>query len=154
MELFKSLSSDHMYVRFSLPADDAMVYLFPEWSMGAAAWKNRDAGMVRVVNVAAVLQKARCRGTGRAVLKIADPQIPENNASFAVAYRDGQAVRVEKTEETPDAELPINVFSALISGVCSLDAAVQWMPGVKIFGQKEALEGIFFQKPLLICDYF
>lgn len=88
------------------------------------------------------------------MLKIADPQIPENNASFAVAYRDGQAVRVEKTEETPDAELPINVFSALISGVCSLDAAVQWMPGVKIFGQKEALEGIFFQKPLLICDYF
>ena len=59
MGLYKSMASDHRYVKFHLPADPAMAYLLPEWSMGAASWSVAPAGMVRVVNVERALQKAR-----------------------------------------------------------------------------------------------
>ena len=60
MRLFKSLSSDHRFVKFSTPANPAMQYFMPEWSLGAVSWSVQSAGMVRVVNV-----KSGQRGAGR-----------------------------------------------------------------------------------------
>lgn len=154
MGLFKSLSSDHTLVKFMLPASAAMQYLMPEWSMGAASWSVQPAGMVRAVNAESVLKKARYAGDGSVVLRIADPQIEENNRSFAVRFSENRAVSVEETREPPDAVLSIPAFSALISGVCDLPEAAEWMNGLEVRRQADVLSRVFYRKPLMIVDYF
>lgn len=152
--LFGALASDHRYVKFPLPGEPGLAHLLPEWSLGAAEWKLVPAGMVRVANVESVLQKAKYLGSGEVVLEISDSQIPENTGVFHVAFQNGGAVTVEKTQLAPDVSLPISVFSALIAGVCAWDEAVRWMPGVTVHRQRQALEGIFYRKPLYLVDYF
>lgn len=153
MSLFKSLSADHALVKFSLPASEAMEYLFPEWSMGAAVCSLQPAGMVRVVNAESVLRKAAYAGSGSVVLRIRDPQIPENDRTFAVRFSQGKAVSVEETREDPDAVLSIAAFSALMTGVCDFRDAAEWMDGLEV-RRPEALPQVFYRKPLMIVDYF
>lgn len=153
MHLFKSLSADHMLVKFSLPDSEAMTYLLPEWSMGAAAGTLQPAGMVRAVNAAGVLKKAAYRGSGSAVLRLQDPQIPENDRTFAIRFSHGEAVSVEETREEADAVLSIAAFSALITGACDFREAEAWMDGLEV-RRPEALPQIFYRKPLMIVDYF
>ena len=86
MRLYKSLSSDHRFVKFSTPANPAMQYFMPEWSLGAVSWSVQSAGMVRAVNVKSVLEKARYIGSGTVCVAVQDSQIPENNDSFAVTF--------------------------------------------------------------------
>lgn len=154
MHLFKSLASDHRYVKFSLPALPAMQYLMPEWSLGAARWEVQPAGMVRVVNVERVLKKARYIGSGSITLKILDPQIEQNNASFAVRFREGCGVSVEKTMAPPDACLSIPTFSALIAGVCDFAEAAAWFGGLEVQNPNACFSQVFYRKMLMIADYF
>lgn len=155
LELFKSLSADHRYAKFLTPAQPGLQYLMPEWSLGAAHWElQASQGMVRVVNVASVLKKARYLGSGSAVIAVTDPQIRENNGSFAVTFRDGKAVSVEKTDARPDAAFTISAFSALIAGVCDFDEAGDSFSGLDILTDNSSLRQIFYRKPLMIVDYF
>lgn len=154
MGLFKSLSSDHRFVKFTLPTQAAMQYLMPEWSMGAVSWAVQDAGMVRVVNVKSVLEKAAYAGDGAVTLQIFDNQIAQNNKTFAVSFAGGRAAGVKETAAAPDAALSIAAFSALISGVCDFAGAEQWMDGVEVRQNAAALPQVFYRKPLMIADYF
>ena len=154
MAIFKSLATDHMFVKFTLPAKENMEYLFPEWAMGAAQWSIENAGMVRVVNVENVLKKAAYKGTGSFAVQIKDAHIEKNSGVYSVHFQNGRAVTVEKKMENPDIVLDINTFSALISGVCSFEEAQMWMPGVKALSGEETLSQVFYKKPLMIVDYF
>ena len=154
MNLFKSLSSDHRAVKFALPADPAMQYLLPEWSLGAASWSIQPAGMARVVNVKRVLEKAAYHGEGSVVLAVRDPQIAENNRRFAVRFAGGRAVSVEETQETPDAALSISALSALVCGVCDFADAAKWMEGIQVCRPSGALPQVFYRKPMMIADFF
>lgn len=154
MGLFKSLSSDHMLVKFTLPAVASMQYLLPEWSLGAVAWSTQPAGMVRVVNVENVLKKAKYAGGGSVVLRIQDPQIKENDRTFAIRFIDGRAVSVEETRTEPDAVLSIAAFSALIAGVCDFADAAEWMDGLEVRRAADALSQVFYRKPMMIVDFF
>lgn len=153
MSLFKSLSADHAIVKFSLPVAETMQYLFPEWSMGAAVCSLQPTGMVRVVNAKDVLKKAAYAGSGSTVLRIRDPQIPENDRIFAIRFSQGKAVSVEEAQGEADAVLSIAAFSALITGACDFRDAVEWMDGLEV-RRPEALPQVFYRKPLMITDYF
>ena len=154
MHVFQSMSSDHQFVKFDIPSVPSTGYLMPEWSMGAAQWALWGAGMVRVVNVESVLKKAKYLGTGRVVLEIQDPQIPENNGRFQVDFQDGKALSVARTEAAPDSSMRINIFSALISGVSDLASAMAYMPDLTVTGHESDLAKVFYPKPLMIADYF
>lgn len=154
MQLFKSMSSDHMFVKFFLPVSVAFQYLMPEWSLGAVQWSVQPGGMVRVINVKRVLEKARYLGSGSAILKIQDPQIAENNRTYAVRFSEGRAVSVEDTRKEPDVILSISTFSVLISGVCDFTDTKDWLEGMEILKPDACLSQIFFRKPMMIVDYF
>ena len=154
MNLFKSLSADHMLVKFSLPAFTSMEYLFPEWAMGAANWSIMNAGMVRVINVEKILKMATYQGTGSVCVQIQDNHIEENSGVYRIVFENNKAVTVEKCQESPDAELSIAAFSSLISGTMDLDSAGSWMNGVKILKDNPCLKQIFYRKPMMIVDYF
>lgn len=154
MNLFKSLSADHVFVKFSLPAKCDIEYLLPEWAMGAATWSIQNAGMVRVINVKSALEMARYHGSGSLVLQILDSQIPENNNTFAIMFKDGHCESVRNTNTAPDTILQISTFSALLSGVTDFDSASMWMNGLTIVNENPALHQMFYKKPMMIADYF
>lgn len=154
LEIFRSLSADHRYARFELPDEPALFYLLPEWSLGAVEWTVKSAGMVRVVNVRSVLEKARYQGSGELRLRIRDALINENDGCFYVRFIDGRAELVEPTKAKSDAELEISAFSALIAGVCDFAEAADWMCGVQITHPEAPLSALFYRKPLMITDYF
>ena len=154
MGLLKSLGTDHMYAKFFLPAECSLEYLFPEWSLGAFQASLCNAGMVRVINAESVLRKAAYRGSGQVVLEIRDPQIGANSGRFRVCFENGAAVCVVRTEDIPDAILTIPAFSALMAGVSDLRDAEAWMPGLEICNAAAPLSGVFYRKPMMICDSF
>lgn len=154
MNLFKSLSADHKYVKFVLPNIPAMQYLCPEWSLGAIHWTLQPAGMVRVINVQSVLEQARYQGSGRAVLEIRDRQIPQNNRRFAVTFENGNASSVVPDQGCADAVLDIAAFSALMAGVWDFDETKHWMGGLEIQSHNPCLGQVFYRKPMMLADYF
>lgn len=155
MGLFKSLSTDHACVKFQTPAIPALQYLLPEWSLGAVKWELlHNAGMVRVVNVRRVLEKARYLGSGGIRLQINDPQIPENNGCFHVVFAGGKAISVEANAADADAVLTISTFSALIAGVCGWEDARLTFSGLEVKQENPCLPQIFYRKPMMITDYF
>lgn len=154
MSLFKSLAADHRYVKFQLPANQAMQYLCPEWSFGAAQWSVERGGMVRVVNVGKVLEKARYIGSGSVTLEVRDPQIEQNNRKFHVIFREGKALSVEPTEAEADAALEISAFSTLIAGSMDFADAQEWLDGIAVKNPAACLDRVFYRKNLMIVDYF
>ena len=153
MRLFKSLSSDHRFVKFSTPANPAMQYFMPEWSLGAVSWSVQSAGMVRAVNVESVLKKARYIGSGSVCVAVQDGQIPENNDSFTVTFADGRAVSVARGGEA-DVVMTAPTFSALITGIGDFAEARAAFPGLEVRKENPCLSQVFFRKPLMIADYF
>lgn len=153
MRLYKSLSSDHRFVKFSTPANPAMQYFMPEWSLGAVSWSVQSAGMVRAVNVKSVLEKARYIGSGTVCVAVQDSQIPENNDSFAVTFADGRAESVTRGGEA-DVVMTVPTFSALIAGVWDFAEARGALPGLEVKRENPCLNQVFFRKPLMIADYF
>ena len=150
MMIFKSLSSDHRFVKFTLPAGEGLEYLCPEWAMGAAMWSVQNAGMVRVINAESVLRKASYHGSGSLNLRILDPHIPENDHCYHVAFIDGKADAVEITQDAPDVTVTMPAFSALISGAGN----PTWVSGVDIHRDNMGIYQIFHKKPMMIADYF
>ncbi|MCQ2558125.1 MAG: GNAT family N-acetyltransferase [Oscillospiraceae bacterium] len=154
MHLFKSLASDHRYVKFTLPNTPAMRYLLPEWSLGAVIWATEAAGMVRAVNVRRLLEKAAYLGSGCIRLKICDEQIPQNNGCFRVEFCSGRAISVQPCSDEPDLSLGVAAFSALICGVSDFSSAAQWMPGIQVHDPQAPCSSLFYPKPMMIADYF
>lgn len=154
LQLFRVQASDHRYVKFPMPDDGSLRYLLPEWSLGAASWETAPAGMVRVIRVREVLEKAACLGSGEAVLQIEDPWIGENDGCFRISFEDGKVLGAQKTDCAPDVKLTIPAFSALITGTCDFADARKWMDGIEVLHENPALEQLFHKKPLFISDYF
>ena len=152
--VFKSLSSDHRFAKFSLPSDPALPYLLGEWSLGAAGFSLEPAGMVRAVNARVLLLCAAYRGSGSLRLQLRDPLIPENNGVFRIRFSEGKAVSIERTEEKPDAAMEIGAFSALLAGVCDFPGAGEWMDGLEIFEPSAPFERVFYRKRLMITQFF
>ncbi len=154
MRLYKSLSSDHRFVKFSTARQPRPCSIFyAGWSLGAVSWSVQSAGMVRAVNVKSVLEKARYIGSGTVCVAVQDSQIPENNDSFAVTFADGRAKSVTRGGEA-DVVMTVPTFSALIAGVWDFTEARGALPGLEVKRENPCLNQVFFRKPLMIADYF
>ena len=154
MQLFKTMCADYRFVKFFTPADPALQYLMPEWSLSAAKWElTASCGMVRAVNVLSILKKARYIGDGHLILAISDKQIPENNGTFSLEFAGGKAISAEKSEQSPDISMDVAAFSALIAGVLDFDSARQVFSHMEVRRESSARQ-VFYRKPLMIADYF
>lgn len=154
MNLFQSLAADHKYVKFQLPYNPAMQYLFSEWSFGAVQWSVERGGMVRVVNVAEVLKKARYLGSGALTTEVKDKQIEPNNRRFHVVFESGRAVSVREADADPDIVMEIPAFSTLIAGTMDFADAMNFLDGVVVKNPNPCFSQVFYRKDLMIVDYF
>lgn len=154
MQLFKSMAANYQLVKFELPGLPGMLHLLPEVSLGMADIRVASPGMVRVVNVRSVLQKAKYRGNGRIALQILDPQVPENNKTFALTFAGGKAVSVSETEEAPDAVMDIAAFSSMIVGSCDFEDGKNQFSGLTVCNENACFDQVFYSKKLLIQEHF
>lgn len=153
MNLMRSLASDHEFLTFVLPTDQSIVPLFPEWSMGAGKRELLHSGMVRVINVEKVLTMAKYKGDGDIVIEVSDAIIPQNNNRFYINYKDGEALLVTPTKESPHIVLGIQDFSRLITGACDT-SDIPFMELVQINSTLDKIAPVFYKKPVLITEYF
>lgn len=155
MYLFKSMASDHRFVKFQTPYEPSLQYLMAEWSLGAAKWSvHANAGMIRVINVKRILEKARYIGSGKLTIGIRDSIITENNGTFALEFQNGRAVTVQQTFAEPDIDLTISAFSALIAGVSDFAGVAAWLIGLTVRNPDAPFSQVFYRKPMMIVDYF
>lgn len=152
LALLARLSADHSHATMTLPEDIDLRGLLPEWSFGRVERTLTQKGMVRAVNVMALLRLAQARGSGELRVAVSDPQIPANNGVFRVRFAPGAPNAVDRAEGAADVELTIQDFSRLIAGCCALDP--QWLPNVRLNGSREAAEALFRRKPAFIDTYF
>lgn len=111
----------------------------------------RNIGLSRVVCVEGILKAARYHGQGQATIRIAgDTYCPWNNDCFTVTF--GGETTVTRGGE-PDIEMDIGAFTAGILGRCD-PYALTAFPSVKIFGNEETLQKVFYRKPCWIGDKF
>lgn len=155
LQLFKSLAADHAHARFQTPALPSLQYLMHEWSLGAVTWELlANSGMVRVIHVPHVLEKAACIGSGQVTLEIHDLQIPENTGRYTVTFTDGTVLSVVSSRQEADAVMDISTFSALIAGVSDWEDAKHTFSGLTVTNDTPALRQLFHRKPLMIVDFF
>lgn len=134
-----------------LPQSFPLELYLPETVLGHPHTQRYFCGMARVVDVEAVLRAAKYRGTGSAVLQISDPYLPENDGCFQVEFADAVCQNVARVETTPDIQLSINDFTALIFGMYSLDTYL--FRGVQA-NNIPALGQIFYAKPCYVREFF
>lgn len=121
-------------------------------------WAKRDTvcetifdGTTRVVDVEKILQKVRYRESGTVSIQIeGDIYCPWNNDCFKVSF--GRQTTVTRGGN-PDIVMDINAFSAMILGTVSLEDGLIF-PHVTVYGQKEALEKVFYKKNQYIDAHF
>jgi len=153
MNLLQSCSSDHQNVSFELPTDQFITPLFPEWSMGAGKCEKIFQGMVRVINVEQVLKMAKYKGDGTITIQVSDAQIPQNNHTFLVNFKDDTALEVSITEQPADISLGITDFSRLIVGTCD-PSSIEFMESVQVNASLDKISKVFYRKPNHITENF
>ena len=157
LDLLSTLKADHLTVDFTLPTDIDLEGMLQEFSFGAVSKTVAYLGMSRVLNVQKVLEKASYIGDGEFSVAVTDGQIDENNGVFAVSFRDGKAVSVEKKEGgEADVSMPVNIFSRLIGGSVT-NGSFEYIPDLVVNNMdKENLlkEQVFVTKPGFLCEYF
>ena len=155
LNILISLGSDHAYATFEVPADADLTLILPEWSMGAISLKRFWSGMVRVVNVEKALKGAKYIGDGSVSIAVKDPQIPANNGTFKVSFKDGTCTNIAKEEDysTADVSMGINEFSRLIIGTCDT-SSLPYMDNVTLHNKEALLSQVFYKKPNMIVEYF
>lgn len=153
LALAKSFASDYRELRFNLPSDKILEPVLPEWAFGAVSCHAEHCGMVRVINVKKVLQDAAYIGSGSLSLHIDDPFIPENNHTFTVTFKDGSCTGIAVDEQPAEILMPIQIFSALITGGYDADAVPQF-DGVEISSSNESYRQVFYKKKVYITTAF
>ena len=154
MRFFQSVSADHDYAQFQLPASSGMQHLIPEWALGNPTFTLIPWGMVRVINAESVLKKAKYQGSGCLTIALRDSMIPENNDTFTIRFEKGTAVSVERNIREADIFLDINTFSGLILGTSDFQEAAQWMEGIEIQNPGACFGQVFYRKQMMITDFF
>lgn len=159
LTLAKSFASDHLSISFRLPESLHIEPMIKEWSLGAVKRTPVVLGMIRVIDVMQVLQKAKYRGDGSVVIQISDQWIPENEGTFQVDFRNGAATKVRKIkQETAECDIAmgIHTFSQFIYG-CLDASALTFCEDVSVADTKdimEKLKKVFYHKNYYIMEYF
>lgn len=152
----RGFSGHFQMLRAALPLSCPLEYYTPDYAQSASRgdyFGNR--GMVRAVNVEAILKAASYRGDGALTIRVSDQQIKENDAVFQVSFSAGKADKVERLEPgaVVDIALPVNLFAAAITG--SLPAEeLEFRPDVELSCEPEKASGVFYRKSTWINNYF
>lgn len=86
--------------------------------------------------------------SGSYTVHIEDSFLTENTGTYAVSYKNGRAVSVEKTNAAADFEISNQTFCQLALGIIS-PAEAEYRDGTKINSNGKVLEQVFVKK--IVC---
>jgi len=110
--------------------------------------RTRDNFMVRAVHVQKLLSLLKKPSGARFTVRVRDSLIPENDGTFAVSGDEALPA-----DDAPDLEADVGALSQMAVGAVSLREA-EYLPGVRVHGNREALERIFVRKPIFNNENF
>ena len=140
-------------LKMSFPTDANVDTVLVEHARSAITKKCRSNGMARCINLESALKMAAFCGSGRAVIKINDDMIQQNNGTWAIEWKDDNFVSLSKTDKAPQAEMSIEIFTALLLGKYNMSDA-EFISGLEIFSGEDTLRQIFYKKRMAIYDHF
>ena len=146
----KTFAADYDSIRFDAPQGVRVQSLISEGNDAECACHLQ--GMARLVNVPKALGMCRTFGEGSVVIAVEDRILSENAGAWKVTFAPG-GNQVEKTDETPDIEMPVGELTQLLLGVCCADD-IPMMPRVKVNNPDAPLAQIFLRKACSIIDLF
>lgn len=79
--------------------------------------------------------------------------LKQNNGTWAIEWADDSLALLSKTDETPDAEMSIEMFTALILGKYDMSDA-EFISGLEVYSDSDSLRQIFYRKKIAIYDHF
>ena len=88
-------------------------------------------------------------------MAVRDEFLNENSGVYRVAYQDGRAVSVEKTQEEADLSLDIADFTQLVLGVLPLPCML-YRPTVTLHTPEKLsqFQAVFPEKAVYMADHF
>ena len=148
-----SLKGNFHYLKMSFPTDAKVDTILLEHAYSAITKNYRCNGMARCINLKAVLENAEFCGSGKAIIKINDNMISQNDGIWAIEFKNGCLMSLDKTDEKPYAEMDIETFTSLILGRYDMKDA-EFILGLDVYSNIEALSKIFYKKRLALYDRF
>ena len=147
------LKGNFHILKMLVPDDARIDTMIAEHDRTAITKSIQNHGMARCINIEKVLQNAAFRGSGKAVIKINDDMIPQNSGVWAIEFKDGVLSSINKTEEKPQAEMSIDIFSSMILGKFDFNDA-EFISGLEIYTENQDLSKIFYKKKMAIYDRY
>ena len=148
-----SFSTYYEKIVFTLPSNIGIVSYLPETAFYPYKCEKLHCGMVRVINVEKVLQKAKYKGDGSVLLQVFDKQISMNSKTFQVTFSADKATEVSVSGKKPDISLDVTDFSRLIVG--TIDSSdIKYLENVVINSNNENIAKMFYKKLNTVIDYF
>lgn len=151
----KSYGADFKQIRFHAPAACHLEHFCNDFATSNSTMSIANNGMVRVVSVEKVLRLSSYRGDGSLAIAVSDPHIEQNNGTFHIKYQNGKLTDLvfESSFSNADISMPINLFSAAITGSYSCDD-FSFLDGITIHTDAKRLQSVFYKKPSFINNYF
>ena len=146
------LSAQYKYIEAVFPSDIDMRILLPE--PYRVDQEIATHGMFRVVDVPRALTlMSHPAGSGRYTIGVQDDFLPENTGVYAVAFENGAAVSVERTDAPADLSVNVTTLAQLTLGYAPLDT-LAYRSDVRINGNLDVLRSVFVRKNCYFADYF
>ena len=117
----------------------------------------RQAGMARLINVAEAL-KLLCYpdAPGAFTLRVRDPQLPENDGVWRVAFAAGAATDVSRAQADTVADWTLDITTAtrLILGTHDIDGLLWSTPGLETPRNIDTFRRAFPRRRVYLADFF
>jgi predicted acetyltransferase len=164
MAFAKTFSADYEGISFSLPISLNLDHFCQDYPQSDTTHQIKTNGMARAVHAQEVLRLAGYQGGGSLSIYLHDDFLPMNNGLYNITFENGKAKDITFTPlpsspfgktgtQNVDIEMTVNVFSAAILGNYNA-ADFEYMDGVKIYGNRETADRVFYAKPCWINNYF
>jgi len=147
------LGGNFHILKMSFPVDARVDTILVEHARSAITKKCRNNGMARIIHLENALKMAAFCGSGRVVIKICDDMIEQNNGTWAIEFKDGSFVSLTKTDEVPQAQASIEIFTALLLGKYDMMDA-EFITGFEVYKDVDSLRQIFYRKRMALYDHF
>ncbi len=160
MSFVKTFRGDYEKISFKAPKHMLLEHFCTDYEMSSSKRVIRPNGMVRVIDVKSVLQKALYKGDGKIKITVIDNILSQNNKTFNVEFKNNRAVQIQENDYIQadnqgggDIIMSINEFSAAIVGNYSVEH-FEYKPDIRVLSNNEVLDKVFYQKKCWINNFF
>lgn len=141
-------------VTLKMPAEAKFHLYLPNSDLAKTEMITHD--MARVLHVEKALSLCKMpQEKGAFTIAVRDEFLTENSGVYRVAYQDGRAVSVEKTQAEADLSLDIADFTQLVLGVLPLPCML-YRPTVTLHAPEKLsqFQAVFPEKAVYMADHF